>query len=269
MNEMEQKFEIAFAEAKIHARAVFPEESCGFIVDDAYIPVDNQAADPAQHEEGNVNCPCRLCAFKISKADSAKYLGKAQMILHSHPHGPVFPSRLDMIGQIATAVPWGIIALDEDRIGDPELFGDQLPIAPLLERQFMHGIRDCYSLVRDTFRMGREGLMEAGITDEWPLDPIVLKDVPRDDAWWNGEDDFYNVLASSYGWKEITLEEAQPGDVFLNKIESDKFNHAGVLISNDLIMHHLPSRFSRREPSGIWARAAKRWLRYTGEPVNA
>ncbi|MDE4297081.1 Mov34/MPN/PAD-1 family protein [Phaeobacter gallaeciensis] len=266
---MTMNFEKAYEAAKKHARKVFPEESCGFIVDGVYIPVENHAVDPALHEDGNTNCSCRLCAFKISKTDTANYLGKAQMVIHSHPHGPVFPSRQDMEGQIETAVPWGIIALDEDRIGDPEVWGDQLPVAPLLERQFMHGIRDCYSLVRDTFRAGHEGLAQQGITTEWPFAPITLKEVPRDDAWWEGGDDFYNVLADSYGWKEIKMEEAQPGDVFLCKIRSQKFNHAGILVSRDLILHHLPSRFSRREPVGLWARSAGRWLRYTGVVANA
>ena len=136
-----------------------------------YIPVRNQAADPAVHDEESNTCPCRLCSFKISSADRAKHLGSAQMILHSHPNGPVFPSRPDMEGQIATAVPWGIIALDEERIGDPEIWGDQLPVVPLLGRSFMHGIRDCYSLIRDTFRLGREGLAEQDISQNWPLDP--------------------------------------------------------------------------------------------------
>ncbi len=70
-----------------------------------------------------------------------------------------------------------------------------------------------------------------------------------------------------HGWTEIRREDAQPGDCFLAKIRSDKFNHAGVLVSRDLIMHHLPGRMSRREPAGIWARQAGRWLRYAGEGV--
>jgi proteasome lid subunit RPN8/RPN11 len=264
-----QNFNNAYAAAKEHARASFPEESCGFVINDEYVPVENNAADPTRHEDGNLACPCRLCQFKISHADTATYLGKAQMILHSHPNGPVFPSRLDMTAQIATGVPWGVIALDEDRIGNPEVWGDQLPPAELVGREFMHGIRDCYSLVRDTFRLGHDELKKLGVTDEWPYAPITLTDVPRDDAWWHGEDDFYNILAGSYGWAEIKMEDAQPGDVFLNKIQSTKLNHAGLLIASDLILHHLPGRFSRREPSGLWARNADRWLRYTGKGENA
>lgn len=255
-------FDEAFTAAKKHARALYPEEMCGFVVDGKFVPVQNVAADPATHvEEG---CKCRLCAFQISDQDTLRYFDKAQMILHSHPGGPVHPSKADMNGQMLTGLPWGVVALDEDRMGDFEIWGDSLPIAPLLSRTFMHGIRDCYSLVRDTFRMGKERLAAEGITDAWPYDPITLLDMGRDDGWWNGEDDFYAEHFEKVGFKLITREEARPGDCFLLKIRCDKFNHAGILISNDLIMHHLPMRVSRREPSGVWSRAAERWLRYVG-----
>lgn len=255
----------AFEDAKKHARAVYPEEMCGFVVDEKFIPVQNIARVPdGNHVEEN--CECRLCTFKISEIDTIKWLDKAEMILHSHPNGPVYPSKQDMIGQMATNIPWGVVALDEDRMGEFECWGDSLPIAPLLGREFMHGIRDCYSLVRDCFRLGREELKAQEITDSWPYDPITLLDMGRDDGWWNGEDDFYAQHFEKVGFKIIQRDEVRPGDCFLLKIRSEKFNHAGVLISNDLIMHHLPSRVSRREPSGVWARAAERWLRYVGEP---
>jgi hypothetical protein len=48
------------------------------------------------------------------------------------------------------------------------------------------------------------------------------------------------------------------------KIRSSKENHGGILVGNDLIVHHLPSRMSRREPAGLWGRQATRWLRYKG-----
>lgn len=264
---MTDNFKMPFEAAKKHARSLYPEESCGFIVDGAYVPVVNQADDPSSHKE--VDCGCRMCAFKISTEDSIKYLARAQMILHSHPDGNLFPSRVDMAGQISTGVPWGIIALDESRTGDPEVWGDQLPIQPLLGRQFMHGIRDCYSVIRDAYRLGSDGLKAQGVTDEWPFAPITLKDVPRNDAWWETDDDLYGQIPFSHGWREVSREDVYPGDCFLMKIRSDCYNHAGVLISKDLIMHHLPSRMSRREPAGLWARQSVKWLRYTGMTEDA
>lgn len=257
----------AFEDAKRHARKKYPEEMCGFIVDGEFIPVDNTAFDPSSHKDEN--CNCRLCTFKIGKKDTMNWLSKAEMVVHSHPNHPIYPSKADMEGQEASGIPWAIINLDEERISDPEMFGDQLPVSPLLGRQFMHGIRDCYSIIRDTFRLGKYELSKLDITHEWPYDPIMLKNVPRDDAWWETDDDFYGMLPFSYGWKEIERNEAGPGDAFLVKIRSEKFNHAGILVANDLILHHLPGRMSRREPAGLWGRQAGRWLRYVGEGSNA
>lgn len=262
-----KRFESAFEEAKKYAKSKYPEEMCGFVVAGVFIPVDNIAGDPLKHVEED--CSCRLCTFKMKKVDVAKHLEGCELIIHSHPGGPVWPSEADMESQITSGKPWGIIALDEDRIGDPQLFGDQLEVEPLVGREFMHGIRDCYSVIRDAYRLGKDELKKEGITNEWPFDSITLRDVPRNDAWWDTSDDFYGLLPFKYGWKEIKMHEAMPGDAFLCKIRSDKFNHAGILVANDLILHHLPGRMSRREPAGLWARQAGRWLRYVGESSDA
>jgi proteasome lid subunit RPN8/RPN11 len=243
---------VVIAAAKKHAREQYPKESCGLVVAGSYVPCDNLADDPFQD-------------FLISPKVFAAYstLTGVQAVIHSHPNGPLFPSRSDMVGQLRSAVPWAIIALNEDQIGDPVMWGDSLPIAPIVGREFMHGVHDCYSALRDTFRLGREKLKEQGVTDVWPLDPVTLPEVPRDDAWWEQPDqDLYSAGIRDNGFRVIDRSEARPGDGFLIKLRSHKFNHAGLLISNDKILHHLPGLLSRREPSGIWGRQAELWVRY-------
>lgn len=257
-------------EAKRHARRVYPEESCGLVVGDTYLPAENIALDPAQHEKDNPDCHCRLCSFEIAPGFymAAQKKAPIKAILHSHPGGPLFPSEADMKSQLQTAVPWGIVPIivedEECRVGDPILWGDQLPMAPIVGRQFLHGIHDCYSLIRDTFRLGKEKLAEQDVTKNWPFDPIELPEVPRSDAWWDGEKDLYADGMKQHGFKPIDASEARPGDGFLIKVRSDKFNHAGLMIDNHLILHHLPTRLSRREPAGIWGRQAGLWVRYEG-----
>lgn len=257
----------AIEAAKAHARAEYPREMCGFIRGDEFTPVRNRCPDPATHDAGDPACACQLCAFLITAEDMLAN-ADAEVVIHSHPDGPMYPSQADMEGQIADGRPWGIISLNEERISDPMFWGDSLPVAPIVGRQFMHGIYDCYSLVRDVFRLGRDELLKQDIT-EWPFDPITLPEQPRDDAWWNKGQDFYNLDAFRHGFVEIRREEARPGDAFLCKINSQKFNHGGLLIGNGLILHHLPARLSRREPAGLWARQAGRWLRYVGEGGHA
>lgn len=252
---------MTYAEAaKQHARQCYPEESCGIVVDGVYIPVENIARDPLEHT-GERDCACRLCSFAMPANVLMKH-PDATMILHSHPNGPLYPSELDMQQQIQSGLTWGIIPLDEDRVGDPILWGGDEPMQPLIGREFVHGIHDCYALIRDTFALGREELARQDII--WPFDPIHLADCPRDDAWWEDGQDLYLDNFAAWGFEEIAFEEARPGDVFLVKIRSEKFNHGGLLIGNSLILHHLPGRLSRREPAGIWARHAGVWLRYKG-----
>lgn len=263
---MTYPFKEAFEDAKAHARRVFPEESCGLIVAGKYIACANNADDPDTHQPENDNCSCRLCSFEISPQLYAKLSTEGiDMIVHSHPDGPFYPSQADMEGQLLTAKPWAIIAIDEDRVAEkPVIWGGE--IAPLVGREFMHGVTDCYAVIKDAFALGKNKLENQGIPG-WPFDPIILPEFPRKNAWWEHEEDLYADNFGKAGFVEIK-DTPRPGDVFLTKIRSSKYNHGGILVGNDLIVHHLPERLSRREPSGIWGRSAGMWLRYTGV-INA
>ena len=246
-------------DAKKHARKEFPKESCGLVVAGKYIPCINVAEDP-------------LNDFMISPFDvvSASEKGIPEGVIHSHPNGPFFPSQTDMKTQIAMNIPWAIIALDDERIGDPIEWGGNVPIPPLIGRQFMHGVTDCYSVVRDAFRLGKEGMAAQGMPD-WPFDPIFLDEVARDDNWWKGDDDLYTSNFKNFGFVVVNMADAKPGDVWMKAIGNsrsnpgNKLNHAGILVSFDQIAHHMPERLSRREPSGLWGRAADLWIRYVGK----
>ncbi|MBA8881734.1 Mov34/MPN/PAD-1 family protein [Phyllobacterium myrsinacearum] len=252
----------AFEAAKAHSRAEYPKESCGVIADGVYVPFENVALPEFEHvAEGK--CGCQLCSFVIDGEDyAARTAGKTvNYIVHSHPDGPRYPSKGDMEQQIATQVPWAIITTDGERVSDPTIWGEG-QIAPMIGREFMHGVHDCYSIIRDTFRLGKDKLAEQDI--EWPFDPIELPEVPRDDAWWELEgEDLYTQLFSKFGFEVINMADARPGDVFLCAVgDSGKLNHGGVLLGNDCLLHHLPKRQSRRDPSGLWGRSADLWIRY-------
>lgn len=265
---MTYPFKTAFEDAKKHAREMYPEESCGLIVKGSYIACENMASSVELHVD-SPDCSCKRCSFMIDPAIYAGHSARSgiDMVVHSHPDGPYFPSKMDMESQAATAVPWAIVPLDEERSGDPVIWGDQLEIRPVLGREFMHGVTDCYSLIRDCFRLGKEGLDKQGV-EGWPFPPITLVDQPRNDAWWAAGEDLYEKNFLRAGFVAIDASEAQPGDVFLLNIRSKVSNHGGVLVGNDMILHHLPQRLSRRDPAGLWGRQATRWIRYIG-PVDA
>ena len=246
----------ALAAAQADARAKFPSESCGFVSNGEYISCTNLAKKPL--EDFEINDP---------RYDAAVMAGSVAAIVHSHPNGPIFPSAHDMTQQLATGVPWVIIALNETQIGKTVIWGDQMQTAPLLGRPFVHGIWDCYSLVRDVFGAGAYVMKANGIG--WPLPPIKLPQVPRDDNWWASGQDLYADHLEPQGFKIISRSEARPGDGFLVKIgdartnPKQRLNHAGILVDHNLLLHHLPGRLSRREPSGVWARAADMWVRHS------
>lgn len=246
--------------AKAHARAEYPKEACGFVVSGKYVPCKNIAEDP-------------LNEFEIAVAVYKKHLlaGGLEAVIHSHPDGPFFPSEADMSTQLNMNLAWGIIPLDDERMGELQLWGGKTPIPDVIGRTFMHGITDCYSLIRDTYRLGKDRLAEQGIFD-WPFPPIELPDFARPDNWWEDTDyDFYEVEPPKLGFVEVKQHEVQAGDLFFIKINEHKygkFNHAGIYLGNNLILHHLPQRLSRREPGSLWGRQAGKWMRYKG-PVDA
>lgn len=243
----------AINKSRIHALNMYPHESVGLIVDDEYIPLENMHEDPENY-------------FKIDPLVWLDYSENSviQAVIHSHPNGEMFPSEMDMRQQITTGVPWGIIKTNGEQALDPVFWGDSLPIVPLIGRPFIHGVYDCYSCLRDTFRLGKEKLEEQAVTKHWPFDPIDLPEVPRDDCWWDSDKDFYKDMFKEIGWVEIPMEEMKPGDGFLIKIRSKKLNHAGLYIGNNLILQHLPGKSSTRQPFGIWGRGADMYLRYEG-----
>jgi proteasome lid subunit RPN8/RPN11 len=249
----------ALQAAKEHARLEFPKESCGFIDDTGYVACDNKHENPLAYF--TIDDP------RYNRALIAKTL---QAVVHSHPNGPMYPSELDMRQQLATSVPWLIVNLNEDTIIDFTAWGDTLPMMPIIGRPFLHGVFDCYSCLRDTFRFGRDALKEQGVG--WPYPPIVLPEVPRGDDWWKTDQDLYLDHFGKFGFRKIPFSEAQAGDVWLAAVGTNqtnprrRVNHGGVLTEQDFILHHLPRSLSRRTPAGVWARSAEIWLRYEGSP---
>lgn len=98
-----------------HARSSYPAESCGLIIGNVYLPCDNGAADPLNH-------------FSIAAADYLAAGEALRAVVHSHPDGEPVPSADDLRAQRSIDVPFLIVTLTADRIGDLVAWG-----APLTE----------------------------------------------------------------------------------------------------------------------------------------
>jgi cell wall-associated NlpC family hydrolase len=209
--------------AVMHARSKLPEESCGFITDDDYIPMVNVCRDRKNH-------------FKIDPKQYIIYNEKIRAIIHSHNDYP-HASMDDMLKQVETAVPWGIMNFRNGFLESVFFWGDQLPIQDLIGRPFVHGVYDCYGLVRDYYRTKGHTL---------PL-------YPREHQWWTKQSSMLLENVEKIGcFDRIDPSEIKEGDMFFMNILSDVVNHSGIYLGDEIILHHLQNRLSRKELIHRW-----------------
>lgn len=237
-----------------HAIAEYPREAVGFVTSvagvETYMPCANCAATPTEH-------------FVISGEDYARAEGAGHIValVHSHPGAAARPSAADkaMCEQSGIAL-WVIVSLGMQADGSIAVddwceFGPSGFIAPLIGRQFAHGIHDCYAIVRDWYRLERD---------------VVLPDFERRDDWWeDGHSSLYLENYRAAGFEDIGAEaDLAIGDVLLMQIRSRNGvpNHAGIYIGDGHFLHHMHGRLSGRAVwGGMWAQCLRTVLRYRGD----
>ncbi|BAQ50283.1 NlpC/P60 family protein [Methylobacterium aquaticum] len=117
----------------------------------------------------------------------------------------------------------------------------------LLGREFKHGESDCYSLMRDFYRLNFG---------------IEVPDLARPDSWWepDAEGRHLNLYLDHYQWAGFGLVTSMqpsdwlPGDVLLMAIRSEVANHGAILLPDGKIIHHFAGSLSQIEPYSrpIW-----------------
>lgn len=229
-----------------HANRDYPREACGVIVGKEYIPCKNIAADDAQ--------------FEIDPIDlvGAEKEGKILAYCHSHPDGSCEPSMPDRVQMGLHGLPWVITNGIDVAMHKPD--GYQ---APLLGREYHHGLLDCYTLVKDYYQR------ELGIT---------LNDYARADAWWENKDHDPLYLENFKKEGFVEVDTIQKHDAILCRLgRTEHINHALVFIGNGmlksertedvigdcLVLHHPYNRQSLREIYGEqWQRRAAIIIRH-------
>lgn len=230
------------------AVARFPEESCGAVTPSGYLPLTNRALKP----QLAFDCAAECAELQLK--------GELIAVVHSHVHDNPGPSAFDMRAQIAMDVPWGIVQTNGNRVGQVFFWGDDLPIPPLIGRDFRHGPSgtdgkgDCYALIRDWYRTERN---------------VPLREGPRDDNWWQsadaGENNLYLDNFESAGFHRIEPIDPRPGDVILCAVRSPVPNHGAVYVGGGLMIHHVAGRMSQKVPVGPWQKYIRVWLRHQTE----
>jgi len=234
---------------KALAIAAYPNEAGAVVINGTLYPVRNASVEPTRYMEFD--------ALELGMLELKH--GKVEAYIHSHPfdsskppidhhYQPQWASHRDMEMWIALNVPFGIVATDGASCSDI-LWYDDNNRAPLEGRTFVHGLHDCYSIVRDYYHQ------TLGIN---------LKNFPRGWGWWNDGQNLYLDGFGEAGFVEVPRHEAQVNDVIIYKIGTAYPNHAAVMIGQDAILHHLIDRQSRVEQKSRWARHEALVVRYVG-----
>ncbi len=221
----------------LHAQAQYPRECCGLVAvikgRERYIACTNAAVGTDHF------------ALPAEQYAAAEDQGEIVAIVHSHPDVPAEPSQADLVACEASGLPWHIVRVDT--IDGTPLAGELMTIeptgyqAPLVGRQFSHGVLDCYQLIVDWYAR------ERGVT---------LKQFSRADNWWDdGKSDLYTEGFPQAGFVKLAPDAPmEEGDVILMQIRSRNGvpNHAAIYLGDGLMLHHLHGRLSSRDIYGGW-----------------
>lgn len=183
--------------------------------------------------------PCRNIAtsgeFYIHPEDyaAAEDAGEIVGICHSHVNLPPIPSEADLVMCEKTGLPWLIVNAKTRAHHIMQPSGYKLP---LIGRKFVHGVVDCWSLVRDYYSQ------ELG---------IQLPDYQRADNWWLAGQNLYLDNLENAGF--VRVKEMQKHDMLLMRVASPVPNHAAVYIGDGHILQHCHGRLSSRDVyGGYW-----------------
>lgn len=209
-----------------HAAQAAPRECCGVVV-----LTDGLARYRACRNASQGDSEFEIMAEDWAAAEDA---GAIVAVCHSHPFTSPEPSQADLVACERSGLPWLIV---NHPVGHWRLIEPSGYRAPLIGRQFSHGVLDCYTLLRDYF-------LTVG---------VVLQDFERSERWWEHGGDLYRQHFAEAGF-EAVKDGPREHDVLLMTIASRVPNHAAVYVGQQLILHHLQDRMSCRTVYGGWYR---------------
>ncbi len=211
-----------------HAKEQDPRESVGVLIvikgKEQYYPCNNLSTYSQQ-------------CFILDPEDYVKAdaLGEITAIVHSHPVTPPSPSQADKVSCEQSGLKWHIVNPKTETWGYCEPTGYK---PPLIGRQWVWGVTDCWSLVRDYYKENKNIILR-----DWerPTTPEEFIKNPM-----------FEKCAADTGFAELRPEDKlQNGDLLFMSILANGLNHVAVFIDGD-VLHHLADRLSTKEPYNQW-----------------
>lgn len=219
-------------ELKEHAASTYPNECCGLAIIFKgrlkYIKCNNLL-------DGDLFC--------IDPVDYAKAedMGEVVGVCHSHNDTTSKPSEADIISCNTSELPWLIINYPYTEYTQLEPIDYKVP---LIGRPFLHGVLDCYSLIRDYYK---------------DILNIKLSDYARQPNWW--ELDSYNLYEDNFKSEGFeVVNDLKKHDIILMQHGSSKVNHGAIYVEDNIILHHSTNKLSSRDVYGGYWRKNTRYV---------
>ena len=170
-------------------------------------------------------------------------------IVHSHPKTKADPSAADKVACEKSELPWHIVNPNTENWGYCEPEGFKLPY---VGREFVFGVVDCYTLVRDWYKQTRGIKLR-----DWqrPASSELFRQSPM----------FENCFADT-GFVDTDSAEPEKGDLLFMRLDGCRgLNHVAVYIGEGKMLHQLQGRLSSRDYwDGYWQKVTGRIVRYSG-----
>lgn len=232
---------------KSAGEAAYPNEACGLVIKVGKKSKVIECANVAEF---------KTCQFRISAEDFAKASDAGEVIgvWHTHCDNPETPSEADLAACESSEVTWYIMSVwssAEGILRSSDVFvltatGFEMPY---LERPYVFGTFDCYSLAKDYYRR------EFG---------ILMGSYPHIDNWSNLGHNFLALNYSREGFVSLVEQEPKVGDLFLIQSGASVPNHVAIYLGSEIIMHQMHGRLSRKDVyGGYWLKHTAFHLRHT------
>lgn len=215
------------AELRVRAEAAYPNEACGFILQDgSLVECVNGSTIPDQ--------------FIISAEDYVEYDEQIAAVWHTHANFPRF-SEADIRACKSLNIPFAIWDC-----GSSQFFWlDPRQSAGLLQRPWNYGIHDCYAALRDWY------YQELGVT---------LGDYARnyDGEWQDRGFVYFEESFRNEGFMPVPANQPlERGDMVMFRIRNDATcNHVAVVEdpAANMLYQHLAHRLSGLTPYSSYFR---------------